>query len=171
MEETFKFPGSGYDVHVVRKQDVLDCIEDNIIDKEIALEVVKRCEIDAISFLKEGRWAGIPFIGNIRIPKTIAMLNSKPQQDLIKEAASKYTKEEYVLFRRELCANNEKIVRFERTFNYTVSVLMNRHPNYYAKLRANKGLRAAKIMLYSLSKLNVVNEAHITEYYNYYGQI
>ena len=36
--EVRTFP-NGYDVRVVRKQDILDCIDDNIIDKDIALEL------------------------------------------------------------------------------------------------------------------------------------
>ena len=36
MSEQFKFPNGGYEVTVLRKQDILDCIDDNIIDKEIA---------------------------------------------------------------------------------------------------------------------------------------
>ena len=52
-----------------KKQDILDCIDNNILDKEIALTLIEQLEIDAANFLKEGRWTGIHFIGNIRIPK------------------------------------------------------------------------------------------------------
>ena len=32
MADTFKFPNGGYDVTICRKQDILDCIDKNIID-------------------------------------------------------------------------------------------------------------------------------------------
>ena len=69
MADTYKFPGGGYDVTVFKKQDVLDCIDKNILDKDVALAFIEQLEVDAANFLKEGRWTGIPFIGNIRIPK------------------------------------------------------------------------------------------------------
>ena len=34
MADTYKFPGGGYDVTVFKKQDVLDCIDKNILDKD-----------------------------------------------------------------------------------------------------------------------------------------
>ena len=86
MADIYKFPSGGYEVTVCKKQDILDCIDKNIIDKEVALAIVERCEIDAANFLKEGRWTGIPFIGNIRIPKLKQLEESPEQQALIAEA-------------------------------------------------------------------------------------
>ena len=64
--EIRKFP-NGYDVRVVRKQDILDCIDENIIDKEIALELITQCEIDACQYINEGKWTGLPYIGSVRL--------------------------------------------------------------------------------------------------------
>ena len=64
-KNTRKFP-RGYDVTIVRKEDVLEAIDDNIIDKEIALDLIKQLELDASNFIKEGRWTSLPFIGTIR---------------------------------------------------------------------------------------------------------
>lgn len=69
MADVFRFPNDGYDVTIVKKQDILDCIDENIIDKEVALSIVEHCEKTAAEFISSGRWTGIPFIGNIRIPK------------------------------------------------------------------------------------------------------
>ena len=33
MSEQFKFPNGGYEVTVLRKQDILDCINDNICNR------------------------------------------------------------------------------------------------------------------------------------------
>lgn len=64
-KDTRKFP-RGYDVTIVRKEDVLEAIDDNIIDKEVALDLIKQLELDASNFIKEGRWTSLPFIGTIR---------------------------------------------------------------------------------------------------------
>ena len=36
MSDIYKFPSGGYEVTVFKKQDILDCIDNNILDKEIA---------------------------------------------------------------------------------------------------------------------------------------
>ena len=86
MSDIYKFPSGGYEVTVFKKQDILDCIDNNILDKEIALTLIEQLEIDAANFLKEGRWTGIPFIGNIRVPKLRQLQESPEQQALIEEA-------------------------------------------------------------------------------------
>lgn len=60
-KNTRKFP-RGYDVTIVRKEDVLEAIDDNIIDKEIALDLIKQLELDASNFIKEGRWTSLPLL-------------------------------------------------------------------------------------------------------------
>ena len=85
MTDTYKFPG-GNDVKVVRKEDIINTINCNIVDKEVALAIVKQCEVDAANFLRKGRWTGIPFIGSIRVPKRVQRMRTKEVQDLLEEA-------------------------------------------------------------------------------------
>lgn len=171
MEQTRKFPNTTHDVTVVRKKDVLDCIDKNITDKELALEIIKRCEIDCASFLKAGKWASIPFIGNIRIPKTIQLFKDENQIELLNDCSDTLDKEQYVMFKKQLRINNEKRVRHERVFNYTVSIMANRYSSRYKRILNSKGIHAAKIAIFSLSNLNIVNEDHIKEYNHYYGSL
>ena len=42
MADTYKFPGGGYDVTVFKKQDVLDCIDKNILDKDKVQGLIDR---------------------------------------------------------------------------------------------------------------------------------
>ena len=55
MSEQFKFPNGGYEVTVLRKQDILDCIDDNIIDKELnsRFEELKDCKFIFFNSLKK----------------------------------------------------------------------------------------------------------------------
>ena len=100
MADTLKFPNGGYDVTICRRQDIIDCIDKNIVDKDIALAVINHCEFQAASFIKEGRWAGIPFIGNIRVPKTVQMIRSDEQKALIEDAKEQLVKERNIMFKK-----------------------------------------------------------------------
>lgn len=161
MADTFKFPNGGYDVTVCRKQDILDCIDENIIDKEIALAIVEQCEQDAAEFIKEGRWTGIPFIGNIRVPKAKLMENDPEQQALIQEAKETLDPNQYIMFRRRLCNDNYKRVKNERYFNYITSISVNKNKQVYKKLCKKKSERFARIILFSVANLSLIDYEYL----------
>lgn len=150
MAETHKFPNGGYDVRIVRKQDVVACIEKNITDGDLMLDLIKQLEVDAIKFLKEGRWAGIPYLGNIRIPRHRQIMQSKEVQDLIAAAKDTLPKEKYVLFRRRLDADVQKRAKQERYYNYMLSRAVNRNMKLFKKVSKKHGDVYAKIFIHSL---------------------
>lgn len=161
MADTFKFPNGGYDVTICRKQDILDCIDKNIIDKEIALAIVDHCEFQAASFIREGRWTGIPFIGNIRIPKTIQMLKSDEQQALIQEAKEQLGKEQYVMFRKQLNKENVKQISQNRYYRYITSIAVNNNRKLFKKLCNTKGEVYARLFLYSTYVVTAIDNEYI----------
>lgn len=150
MSDIFRFP-NGYDVKVLRKEDVLASIDANIIDKEVALEIVKRCEIDAANFLREGRWASIPFIGNIRIPRAREKFLSEETQEVLSEAKQTLERDKYLLFRKSVAADIGKKVKVERYYKYCVSKFVGKNPKLFRKLAAEKGDTYARIVAYTLS--------------------
>ena len=87
-EEYRRYP-KGNEVRVVRKADILKCIDENIIDKEIALEIVTQCEIDAANYLTNGKWTGIPYMGNII--SNISGLVIRQNADLLDAAKEELT--------------------------------------------------------------------------------
>ena len=103
-KNTRKFP-RGYDVTIVRKEDVLEAIDDNIIDKEIALDLIKQLELDASNFIKEGRWTSLPFIGTIRYNENKKAIIDNI--DVVRQAEKTMSKQEYVMFRKKLVIDNE----------------------------------------------------------------
>lgn len=161
MADTFKLPNGGYNIVICRKQDILDCIEENIIDKDIALSVVEQCELDAANFISQSRWAGIPFIGNIRVPKPKLMEQDPAQQALINEAKELLDAKQYIMFRKQLSSENYRQAKYERYFNYITSIAVNKNKKLYKKLCNEKGEHYAKIYLFSCANITSVDNEYV----------
>lgn len=163
MEDTYKFPG-GNDVRVLRKQDVIKCIDENIVDKEVALAIVQQCEIDALTFLTQGRWVGIPYLGSIRPSQVDKLAKSAEQQELIAAAAETATPEQFCLFRRKLAVDNEKRVKAQRYYDYILSCAVNQNRALFKKLCREKGESYARIHFFlTHSIVAVSNTVEILE--------
>ena len=154
MADTLKFPG-GYDVTVVRKQDIIDCLDANVIDKDIVLAVISQCEIDAANFIQEGRWTGIPFLGNIRLPKRVLKYRTQEVKDLIDEAKNTMDRERYMVFRQQLETDIKKEEKQERFYRYTVSHFVNNNRKFYNKLVKKEGEKVAQFICWTLTNLTV----------------
>lgn len=160
MADTFKFP-QGYDVVVYRKQDILDCIDENIIDKDVALTLVRQCEVDCADFIKQGRWAAVPFIGNIREAKNTVVPDDPEKQALIEEAKSQLDREQYVMFRKELFKEDAKKIKHNRYYKYIISIEANRNKKLFKKLCTTKGELYARIRMFINHNLKVVDNEHL----------
>jgi len=160
MADVFKFPNNGYDVKVLRKEDVLASIDRNIVDKEVALAIVKRCEIDAANFLREGRWAGIPFIGNIRIPQTVKMLTSDESKAILEEAKDTLDETRYLLFRKNYANDIGKQVKMERYYRYVVSKFVGKASKFFRRMADRDGELHARIVCYTLCDVILDNASY-----------
>lgn len=149
MSEIFRFP-NGHDVKVYRKSDIIQCIEENIIDKEVALEVVKQCEISAMNVLLNGGWAGIPYFGNIRIPEHKKLLNSEEMQGIVEDAKETLSHENYVLFREQLRIDATIKAKKNRYYNYILAKYCSNNSKLYKRFIKEKGVNGAKVIIYTL---------------------
>lgn len=156
MAETFKFP-NGYDVPVYRKQDILKAIDDNIIDKEIALSIVEQCETDAIDFLNKGVWAGIPFMGNIKANEFARSMQDEDIKKLIEAAETTLKNKEYILFRKQLNKNKADKIKLERVYKYVTSIAINTNKILYKRIVREKGELYARIHFYINKAINKAN--------------
>lgn len=155
MAEIFAFPRGGYDVVVNRKEDILDYISDDI-DKELLLTIVRQCEKDASNFLKEGRWTGIPFIGNIRIPKTVQLLNTEESKAILADAKDTLDKAKYELFKKSYTDDIGAQVKQNRYEDYIASKFATKNSKLFKHIVANKGIAYAKFFAVTLSNLTIV---------------
>lgn len=163
--ETRKFP-MGYDVTVVRKADVLACIDDNIIDKDVALELITELEVEANQFISEGKWTGIPYIGTFR--RNEASLNIRANKELLEEAANNLDKERYILFRKQIAVDGHIRFKKSRYFNYMLSCSVNKNKRVYEKIAKEKGTNYAAIRFFSITNLTIMNGDSVI--HDYYGQ-
>lgn len=160
MQDTYKFPG-GKDVKVVRKEDIINTIKTNIVDTEVALAIVRQCEVDAVNFMKKGRLTGIPFMGTIKVPDTIRMSQTKEQKDLILAAMETNTNEQFVMFRRNLAYDNKIKIKARKYYNYVLSLSVAKNRNQFKKMCKEKGEAYARIHFFLLYSVTSVNNEYI----------
>ena len=160
MQDTYKFPG-GKDVKVVRKEDIINTINTNIVDTEVALAIVRQCEVDAVNFMKKGRLTGIPFMGTIKVPDTIRMSQTKEQKDLILAAMETNTNEQFVMFRRNLAYDNKVKIKARKYYNYVLSLSVAKNRNQFKKMCKERGEAYARIHFFLLYSVTSVNNEYI----------
>ena len=160
MQDTYKFPG-GKDVKVVRKEDIINTINTNIVDTEVALAIVRQCEVDAVNFMKKGRLTGIPFMGTIKVPDTVRMSQTKEQKDLILAAMETNTNEQFVMFRRNLAYDNKVKIKARKYYNYVLSLSVAKNRNQFKKMCKERGEAYARIHFFLLYSVTSVNNEYI----------
>lgn len=160
MQDTYKFPG-GKDVKVVRKEDIINTINTNIVDTEVALAIVRQCEIDVVNFMKKGRLTGIPFMGTIKVPDTVRMSQTKEQKDLILAAMETTTNEQFVMFRRNLAYDNKIKIKARKYYNYVLSLSVAKNRNQFKKMCKERGEAYARIHFFLLYSVTSVNNEYI----------
>ena len=160
MQDTYKFPG-GKDVKVVRKEDIINTIKNNIVDTDVALAIVRQCEVDAVNFMKKGRLTGIPFMGTIKVPDTVRMSQTKEQKDLILAAMETNTNEQFVMFRRNLAYDNKIKIKARKYYNYVLSLSVAKNRNQFKKMCKERGEAYARIHFFLLYSVTSVNNEYI----------
>ena len=150
-------PNGGYDVKVVRKEDIIKCIDDNIIDKDIMLEFINQFEVDAITFLGQGRWTSLPYIGTLRRNQFKEIINSKEIKELDEAARETLDKSKYILFRKNLKDDIAKAIKRERIYKYMLSQVVKKNKEFYNYLLNTRGEYIARIVCFSMFELTSID--------------
>lgn len=161
MSDVFKFPNGGYEVEVCRKSDIIADLNIDDDKKDITLAIVTQCESDANIFLKEGRWTGIPYLGNMRIPEYKVRFREAGNVELLETAKETLDEERYKIFRRQLNANIACDIKHERLYRYITSCYVTKHRKLYNLLATDdRALNLkdkygfARFMCYSFTELS-----------------
>lgn len=150
MGDTIKMPGGGYDIKVVRKEDILACIDSNFLDKDLMLEFINQFEVDATNFLKEGRWTSLPYIGTLRKNQYKEALRSKEVKELVEAAKETLDKDKYIIFKRDLKDDIAKSIKRERIYKYTLSQVVKKNKKFYDYLESKKGELIARVVCFTM---------------------
>ena len=146
-------PGGGYDVKIVRKEDIIKCIDSNIIDKDIMLAFINQFEVDATNFLNQGRWTSLPYIGTLRKNKYKEAINSEEVRELNEAAKENLDRNKYILFRKNLRNDIAKAIKRERLYNYNLSQVVKKNRPYYNYIEKTRGELIARIICHSMFEL------------------
>lgn len=166
--ELRNFP-NGYSVRVVRKEDIIACLDKNVTDPEVVLEVIKHCELCAANYITNGQWASIPFMGSLKIN-----IARKLARDKVKEfnaGAEAYLDKEnvqekhrYYLFKKALNSDIRDKLRAESYYNYIVSLGIPRYYKQYFRVYRNCGKYAARLYIFFRMNIAAIDNRWEYEY-------
>jgi|GEM_PF-4207437 len=127
--EVRKFPWGVHpeNVTLVNKKDVLKTIDDNVIDKDVAYELITQLEINLGGYVAAGVAAGIPFIG--RIKQRAGSLALTLHSNEIQAAKLTMDKDNYIMFRKELIREEVCKDNYNRLYKYETSMIANKRNN------------------------------------------
>lgn len=139
MADTRKFPYSDYDVVVVERDDILKTIDDNIIDKEIAIELINSLEVRAETYLREKRRVGIPYLGNIGIPEGLSDEIKDRKKDALHYAYETMTKKQYIAFVKDIAYDDKARIKYKGFFNQILAMAVRKNKQKWTNLCRTKG--------------------------------
>lgn len=159
LAESRKFP-MGFTIRVVRKEDILATIDKNILDKDVALEIVSHCELSAANYFKNGYWASVPYLGNFRLdPKKVlrkqAIENMDAAARRMLDPNNTQEKARYVLFRKQIAEDAREQVEFSRYYNYIITLGANKHVHIYNRLVRKRGKHFARLFIWGFMNMSV----------------
>lgn len=156
----FTFP-NGYEVDIVKKKDVLETIDNNIIDKDLALAIITNCEQNCARFIENGIWAGLPFMGNFRIREAKKIIDSKENQELLESAKNNLSQEDYILFRKDLVRDAAIRVKNTKFLRYEASKMVTKNKRIYKNLITYRNSAFANVLMFTFKYFKEVSESKL----------
>lgn len=133
------FPYSNIEITIVKKDDILKTIDENILDKDIANELISHLEIRAEKSLRDHRWTGFPYLGSIRIPPGLSAETQNRQKDARDWAYKNLSRSEYLMFTKQCAYDNHQINKYRAYFDVLKSRAINKNKVQYNILCSHKG--------------------------------
>ena len=150
--EVRKFPAmGGYDVTIVNKDDILKTIDDNIIDKEIAYEIITSLELSCQKYVSAGDTAGIPYIGKIKERLTAAI--ARENKEALNDAREALDKEHYIAFKHALFVDETKRYKYNKVYKLEIARVVSHNRRQYWNYVDTIGEVKADIMFHGIAHL------------------
>lgn len=143
------FPHGGYEVKLVRKEDILKTIDDNILDKDVARELINNIETKAEKIINESieGWVSIPYFGSMRRPKTIKLKVDPEFRAAAEHIYATKSKEEFVMFMKNSYNDHTAQLHYNAYFNKLVSRYARLYPIKYRQYYSDKGEHYARLKI------------------------
>lgn len=146
--ETRKFVGPGAnDVTIVHKEAILKTINQNIVDKDIALDLIIQLEKDAADYITQGKITGVPYIG--RVEFKVGSIALKEHADELAEAKKHLDQEQFLAFKKDIAYEANEHAKYESFFRYRASMGIKRNKRTYANIVQDRGEHYAKIKMFA----------------------
>lgn len=150
--EVRKFPAiGGYDVTIVNKNDILKTIDDNIIDKELAYEIITSLELSCQKYVSAGDVAGIPYIGKIKERLTAAI--ARENKEALDDAKAVLDREHYIAFKHALFADESKRYTYNKVYKLEIARVVSHNRRQYWNYVDKIGDVKADIMFHGIANL------------------
>lgn len=146
-QETRQYP-NGFKVAIIKKEDLIKTIEDNIIDKNVAYELINSLSCDIAKNIEEERWTSVPYMFTLQ-PNLLKRINDK-NKEVIDDARNVLSKEDYIIFKKDLNKFTTEQIRLERVSKYKASMFASKNTWLYRKFLTH-GNSFATCMCYFLS--------------------
>lgn len=143
-----KFPHGFKEIQYVDRDDVLKTIDDNILDKDVAMELIEQTEHLIAEYASHGVWCSLPYMGALSESVYSNFKKDPENKKAIEEVRSILDTKQFRVFSRRL--GQTEIIRFKRkrTFEFYASIEINKDKYNYFKLSRNKGENYAKLVYY-----------------------
>lgn len=150
--EVRKFPAmGGYDVTIVNKNDILKTIDDNIIDKEIAYEIITSLELSCQKYVSAGDSAGIPYIGKIK--ERLSSAIAREHTEALNDAKEVLDREHYIAFKRALFIDESRRYKYNKVYKLEIVRVVNNNRRQYWNYVDTIGEVKADIMFHGIAHL------------------
>lgn len=150
--EVRKFPAmGGYDVTIVNKDDVLKTIDDNIIDKEIAYQIITSLELSCQKYVSAGDAAGIPYIGKIK--ERLGAAIARENKEALEDAKEVLDREHFIAFKYALFTDESRRYKYNKVYKLEIARVVNRNKRQYWNYVDTIGDVKADIMFHGIAHL------------------
>jgi len=147
------FPGKGgYPILIENKESILKTIDDNIIDKEIALMILEQLETDAKIHLENDEDCIIPCLAKIK--RKLGSRIYEKNKEVIEAAKETMSSEDFNVFTANLMYEEGIRKNNNKVFQYQVSRMANKNGKSYYHTAILHGKDRTNIRFYCANKLH-----------------
>lgn len=151
--------GVSYKLIIKTKEDVLKTISSNIVDGEVLDDIITKLETSIAKSITERKDTNLPYIGCLKQRRTLA---SKKTKEIIKAAKENYSRDEYIIFRKQIY--EEELLKSKRMSLYKWKLVRAKKKFYDYHLYYTRKYGETFADLFCYFRYTITPIKHISEY-------